>query len=92
MPDISTDLAGPSTWIIRGVLWCRRASCLERSLVLQRWFAQYGRDFDVVVGVMNDDRFRAHAWLAGTEPRSEREFTEIMRVEAPALADRGGAP
>lgn len=46
------------------VLRARRATCLERSLVLQRWDADHGRRVAIVVGVTHRP-FRAHAWLEG---------------------------
>lgn len=58
-----------------------RASCLESALVWQRWEAAGGRPRDVVVGVTRSgDRFLAHAWLDGTDPRGE--FVEIHRRPA----------
>jgi hypothetical protein len=52
-------------------------SCLERSLVLQRWLAAHGEARDVVIGVTGADAFRAHAWLEGEEGPG---FHEIARV------------
>ena len=54
-------------------------SCLERSLVLQRWHAEHGRPLDVVIGVTAPAAgFRAHAWLDG-DPASH-QFDELMRL------------
>lgn len=66
----------------RGVLAVlRRAdpSCLERSLVLQRWLAAHGDRRTVVVGVSAPRGFRAHAWLDG-EPMPDPGFSEILRL------------
>jgi hypothetical protein len=55
-------------------------SCLERSLVLQRWMASHGDPRDVVVGVSAPGAFRAHAWLAGEQPPAGAGFAELMRL------------
>jgi hypothetical protein len=65
----------------RGVvimLEARRATCLERSLVLQAWFAAHGPAPDVIVGVAkNGNRVKAHAWLAGSDEGAG--FVELHR-------------
>jgi hypothetical protein len=56
----------------------RMASCLERSLILQRWLASRGESRDVVIGVRAPSSgFRAHAWLDG-EPAGD--FDELLRL------------
>lgn len=56
-----------------------RATCLERSLVSQRWLAAQGISRDLLIGVRVDaGRFSAHAWLEG-EPELGR-FEEILRL------------
>ena len=71
---------------VRGVRLAARvlhASCLERSLVLQRWFLQQGREIDVLIGVARDgDEMLAHAWLEGEEWRNDRAYVEMTRVSA----------
>lgn len=71
---------------IRGVRWglrLRRASCLERSLVLQRWFFAHGQERTVVIGVARDGSTTlAHAWLAGEEHLNDRAYIEMTRVPA----------
>jgi hypothetical protein len=71
---------------VRGVRLAARvlhASCLERSLVLQRWFLQQGREVDVLIGVARDgDAMLAHAWLEGEEWRNDRAYVEMTRVPA----------
>jgi Transglutaminase-like superfamily len=62
---------------VRAVLLMRRPSCLERSLVLQRWLAAHGDLRDVVIGTTGATAFEAHAWLDGEE--AER-FTELTRL------------
>ena len=55
-------------------------TCLERSLVLQRWLAAQGEPRDIVVGVAGPAaRFKAHAWLDG-EPGADTGFDELTRV------------
>jgi hypothetical protein len=52
---------------VRGVelaLRLGRATCLERSLVVQRWLLAQGRAHDVLVGVAGGTAFLdAHAWI-----------------------------
>jgi hypothetical protein len=56
-------------------------TCLERALVLQRWYARQGEPRDVVIGVRGPTRdFQAHAWLEG-DPVATR-YEELMRVPA----------
>jgi hypothetical protein len=62
----------------------RPTSCLERALVLQRWYAAHGRPRDVVIGVAGSSRdFRAHAWLEGDVDEPEQTYRELSRVPAP---------
>ena len=69
---------------IRGVTWgvaLRRASCLERSLVLQRWHLAQGRERTVIIGVaVEGGTTLAHAWLEGEEHHNDRSYVEITRV------------
>jgi hypothetical protein len=63
---------------VTGVLIIRGASCLERSLILQRWLAAHEQPCDVVIGVTAPTAgFEAHAWLEG-EPA--RGYHEVARV------------
>lgn len=67
---------------VGAVLHRRRASCLERALVLQAWHAAHGDPRELVIGVTAPgDEFRAHAWLEGEDPchGSEGDFAEILR-------------
>lgn len=65
---------------VRAAIRLRRSTCLERSLVLQRWFGSHGPSPDVVIGVARrDDVFRAHAWLEG-EPDGDTDFHELTRI------------
>jgi hypothetical protein len=77
---------------VYAVLRRRKATCLERSLVLQRWLASQGRPTEVVIGVSAPgEAFAAHAWLAdyGFDPESIR-YKELMRLPPPT--DRRGIP
>ncbi|TQN37940.1 transglutaminase superfamily protein [Blastococcus colisei] len=76
---------------IRAVLRRRGATCLERSLILQRWLASQGHPTEVVIGVSAPgEEFAAHAWLAGYgfDPESLR-YKELMRLPSPS---GGGKP
>jgi hypothetical protein len=68
---------------VRLVLRRRHAHCLERSLILQRWFADHGRPMDVVIGVSSPRDFTAHAWLDGDEPQSAVVYAELLRRPPP---------
>lgn len=62
---------------------CLRASCLERSLVLQRWHLGQGRATTIIIGVAaGETQPLAHAWLEGEEHRNDRVYTELTRVPA----------
>ena len=65
---------------VRAALRLRRASCLERSLVLQRWLAAHGERRDVVIGVSAPGEFRAHAWLDGEPAPDDQGFRELSRM------------
>jgi hypothetical protein len=64
---------------VRRVLAHEEPSCLERSLVLQRWLAAHGIERDVVVGTQGSsaDTFKAHAWLDGEEEPGYVEMTRL---------------
>jgi transglutaminase superfamily protein len=66
-------------------LHVRRATCLERSLVLQAWLSAHGRPHEVLIGVpgVGRDGFEAHAWLAGYDPDSEGDGLEVLDRIAP---------
>lgn len=70
----------------RIALRVRRASCLERSLVVQRWWASRGVPLDVIVGVRHPDRSDgplAHAWVDRWDEDWSDRYAEIRRVSAP---------
>jgi hypothetical protein len=61
------------------------ATCLERALVLQRWFLSQGRSHDVVLGVAPvGETAAAHAWLDGLDPE-DHGFAEIYRLVPPPV-------
>ena len=67
----------------RAVCWMlrqRRASCLERALVLQAWYSGQGVPREVVIGVTSPEHFQAHAWLDGDTKCHEARFAEILRL------------
>ena len=67
---------------MRVVLSRRDPSCLERSLVLQRWLAAHGDPRDVVVGTEGGARtsFTAHAWLEGEPQPDGHNYVEMIRL------------
>jgi hypothetical protein len=63
------------------VLRLRRATCLERALVRQRWLAAHGVARQVVIGVGSpSEGFRAHAWLEGEDDIVSAQFSELTRL------------
>src|SRR5665811_997079 len=62
---------------VRGVeaaLRRSRATCLERSLIVQRWLVAHGERHDVVVGVSGGSQFmEAHAWVESYDPQDQGE-------------------
>lgn len=86
--------AGPPTLergSLRGArigLRMRGASCLERSLVVQGWYASRGLPMDVVIGVRSPTATTgdmAHAWVEGWDDDTAGDYVEIRRVAAPQL-------
>lgn len=71
-----------STSRVEGVLRVERATCLERSLVLQRWLRSHDHEHAVVIGVVAPgEDFAAHAWLQGYDPGHEGEdFVWLTQV------------
>jgi Transglutaminase-like superfamily len=65
---------------VHAILRRQDPSCLERSLVLQRWLASQGELRAVVVGVSTPEDFRAHAWLEGEAVTGGPVFHEIARL------------
>jgi hypothetical protein len=66
---------------VHAMLRRRSATCLERSLVVQRWHAAHGLRRDVVIGVTGATTdFEAHAWLDGEQLPPDAGFDELVRV------------
>lgn len=68
----------------RALLEARRATCLERSLVIQAWFAARGVGLDVIVGVkrsLSDPGDTAHAWVDRFDDDCSTTYAEIRRVQ-----------
>ena len=66
---------------VNAILRRRPNTCLERSLVLQRWSATFGKAPDVIIGVSGPSgSFRAHAWLDGEPDGEEQPFHELFRI------------
>lgn len=78
---------------VEGVLRRVGASCLERELVRQAWFARQGDARVVVVGVTSPgEGFGAHAWLDGESCAERQNMVEILRwPPAPATTRGDGA-
>lgn len=66
-----------------------RATCLERSLIVQRWWASKGVALEVLVGVRlpgianDDDEATAHAWVEHWDADCSDRYAVIRRVPAP---------
>jgi hypothetical protein len=67
---------------VRRVLARKEPSCLERSLVLQRWLVAQGIARDVVIGTSGSSEgdFRAHAWVDGEPVPVEPRYVEMTRL------------
>ena len=71
------------TACVSALLRFSRGTCLVRSLVLQRWYADHGEACDVVIGVTAPSAgFKAHAWLDRPEVRWPRGYHEFCRIPA----------
>jgi hypothetical protein len=72
------------------VLRLRRATCLEQSLLRQRWLRQLGVERELVIGVRREEaQFGAHAWLDGDNDADG--FFELCRLSGKsAEASCGG--
>lgn len=64
----------------------RRATCLERSIILQQWLDCLGQPHDVLIGVRSpDEAVMAHAWLDHEDPL---DFLVVARI--PSGGGSGG--
>lgn len=78
--DPPPTLPAPAVRGVTLVLRYRGLSCLERSLILQRWLAAHGERRDVVIGITGATDFRAHAWLDGDPEAAAVPFQELARL------------
>lgn len=64
---VLTDPPNPVPWLtplLKVRLVMLGATCLERSLILQRWMLSIGRSHDVLIGAKSPQETTvAHAWL-----------------------------
>lgn len=75
------------TSLVAARLAMQRATCLERSLIMQRWLMATGRPHDVLIGVKSPrETTIAHAWLDHEDARGHHI---LMRLP-PAGAARSG--
>jgi hypothetical protein len=66
---------------VLAVLRRQPSTCLERALVLQRWYRAQGRDRDVIIAVRGPTvDFAAHAWVDGEPDGDVSRFSELMRL------------
>jgi len=66
--------------VMLAVLRRAGATCLERSLIRQRWYAARQSRRTLVIGVTAPSAgFRAHAWLEGDAQAGHLELVEILR-------------
>ena len=86
-PRLSLD----ATRGVTAALRYSRATCLQSSLVLQRWYADHGVERDLVMGVTPmRSGFRAHAWLEEPGQMTEQIYVEINRLPAKGVRLPGG--
>jgi hypothetical protein len=77
---------------VRVALRMCKATCLERSLVLQRWYGDHDEPVEVVIGVgAPGEQFGAHAWLERPGELTQFEYAELLRRPAPAQHGVGEA-
>ncbi|MER5454861.1 lasso peptide biosynthesis B2 protein [Micromonospora sp. NPDC002389] len=70
--------------VVLGVLRRTEANCLERALVLQRWYGSQRIARTIVIGVTAPSAgFHAHAWLDGDTDAEREAMVEILRRPTP---------
>ncbi|MEH1101634.1 lasso peptide biosynthesis B2 protein [Micromonospora sp. CPCC 205561] len=76
--------AGAHRHAVLGVLRRTGANCLQRSLVLQRWYGSQRVARTLVIGVTAPSSgFHAHAWLDGETDARREAMVEILRRPTP---------
>jgi hypothetical protein len=69
----------PQTRLIDRWLHWRGATCLERSLVMQRWLLAAGEPHQLIIGVETPgDTVMAHAWL---DHEDSRGYTVLLALD-----------
>ncbi|MFF5174518.1 lasso peptide biosynthesis B2 protein [Micromonospora sp. NPDC000089] len=77
-------VAGRHRGVVVAALRRTGANCIERSLVLQRWYAGQRIARTVVIGVTAPSAgFHAHAWLEGDSDAEREAMVELLRRPAP---------
>ena len=62
----------------------QRATCLERSLIMQRWLMANGQPHDVLIGVRSPrETTIAHAWLDHEDSMSHHVLMRLPPEGAP---------
>jgi transglutaminase superfamily protein len=75
------------TLVVAARLSMQRATCLERSLILQRWLMANGEPHDVLIGVRSPrETTIAHAWLDHEDARCHHV---LMRIPPEATSSAG---
>jgi hypothetical protein len=83
LPDAANEPLHATSAVV-ATLARTRATCLVRSLVLQRWFADHGEPVDLIIGVTPPSAgFRAHAWLDRPGEVGMDGYTELHRLSPP---------
>jgi hypothetical protein len=68
---------------VRIVLNRRKLTCLEQSVVRQRWYGARGWPRDLVIGIAKRDHdFVMHAWLEGDSEGRHDTFAQLFRYRA----------
>jgi Transglutaminase-like superfamily len=72
------------TSLVAARLAMQRATCLERSLIMQRWMMAIGRPHDVLIGVKSPrETTIAHAWLDHEDSRGHHILMRLPPDSAP---------
>lgn len=72
------------TGLVAARLAMLHATCLERSLIMQRWMLAIGRPHDVLIGVKSPrETTIAHAWLDHEDSRGHHVLMRLPPSGAP---------
>lgn len=72
------------TVLVAARLSMQRATCLERSLIMQRWLMATGQPHDVLIGVRSPrETTIAHAWLDHEDARGHHILMRLPPTGAP---------